>query len=249
MPSSDDEWAGQFDRGRSLSIAKEKLWLALFKQHLGLVRTSRLLDVGCGTGRFAISIARNLECTVIGIDPSLPMLTMAVRKNMLRTYWFLARAEALPCASESFDACLVSQVMHHLQDKHRALQEIYRTLQTGGRIGIRASSHAQLKRFLDYRFFPSALTIDLERMPDVPAISALLEASGFTEIQVHVVSQPFMEPGQAYLDKLRNKYSSGLRLISEQEYRRGLEQAARYLKHELTDADRNAELSFIVAIK
>src|SRR2546427_7246342 len=37
----------------------------------------RVLDVGCGTGRFAAALTESHACTVIGVDPSPGMLAVA----------------------------------------------------------------------------------------------------------------------------------------------------------------------------
>lgn len=245
-----DNLADLYDRSRALSQAKEILWLNLFKQHLGLGVTSRVLDVGCGTGRFSISIARQFRCAVVGIDPLPSMLAKAKEKCSTEIAWLLARAEAIPVADDAFDACLASQVIHHFQDKHQAFAEMHRVLQHGGRLGIRYSSHVQLQTILDYRFFPSALRIDLERLPDIGAVRGLMRTVGFSVVEEHAVHQQLFESAEEYLEKLRNKYASVLSLISEEEYQKGLQKAAAYLKeHELAASDKYADITFLVGIK
>jgi ubiquinone/menaquinone biosynthesis C-methylase UbiE len=242
--------ANAYDKGRSLSEANKILWLNLFKQHLDLNTTSRVLDIGCGTGRFSILIARQSRCAVVGIDPSPSMLAKAKAKCPNEVEWLLARAEAIPFWHHVFDVCIASQVVHHLEDKQQACKEIYRVLRHGGRVGVRYSSHAQLKAFLDYSFFLSALAIELQRVPDIPVLRELLWKAGFRKLEEHVVCQQFFESSSDYLRKLRNKYSSVLTLISNEEYHRGLEAAARYFaKHELKESDRYAEITFLVGIK
>jgi ubiquinone/menaquinone biosynthesis C-methylase UbiE len=172
--------ANVYDKGRSLSDAKEAFWLNLFNQHLGLDKTTHLLDAGCGTGRFSTSIAQQCRCTVVGIDPSPSMLAEAKAKCPYEITWLLARAEAIPFESNAFDAILASQVIHHFQDKRQAFVEMHRVLKCGGRLGIRYSSHAQLQTLLDYRFFPSALQIDLERVPDIQVLRDLMRTVGLS---------------------------------------------------------------------
>ena len=242
--------ANTYDRGRSLSEAKEMLWLSLFKQHLGLDTTSRVLDIGCGTGRFSILIARQSQCAVVGLDPSPSMLAEAKAKCPNEAEWLLARAEAIPFSDSLFDVCLASQVIHHFQDIHQAFVEMYRVLRYGGRLGIRYSSHAQLQTILDYRFFPSALLIDRERAPDIQAVRDLMRTVGFNVAKEHIVRQPLFESAEDYLKKLRLKYASVLSLISEEEYQKGLEEATVYLKErELEASDKYADITLLVGIK
>jgi ubiquinone/menaquinone biosynthesis C-methylase UbiE len=242
--------ANTYDKGRTLSEANEILWLSLFKQHLSLETASRVLDIGCGTGRFSVLVARQFRCAVVGIDPSPSMLARAKAKGPNEIEWLLAEAEAMPFSENAFDVCLASQVIHHFQDKHQAFVEMYRVLRCGGRLGIRYSSHAQLQTILDYRFFPSALLIDLQRVPDIQAVIGLVQTVGFSVVEEHLVRQQLFESADDYLRKLRNRYASVLSLISEEEYQKGLEKATAYLKErELEASEKQAEITFLVAIK
>ena len=246
-----DYLANRYDQCRALSQKDETLWRCLFEQHLGLDRTSRVLDVGCGTGRFSILIAKHFQCSVVGIDPSSSMLTQGRTKCSNGEFVCLrARGEALPFSEGVFDVCLASQVIHHFQDKYQAFAEMYRVLHYGGRVGIRTSSHAHLRRILDYRFFPSALRIDCERLPDVPEVRDMLLAVGFSTVGQKLVRQQLFESVDDYLAKLHDKYSSVLSLISEEEYQSGLEEATTYLRNgEFKTTDRYAEITFVVGIK
>jgi ubiquinone/menaquinone biosynthesis C-methylase UbiE len=243
-------FAETFDETRSLSEAKQIFWGRLFEEHLGLNVTSRLLDVGCGTGRFSTLIAQQFQCAVLGIDPSPSMLAKAKAKCYNGIEWTIGRAEAMPFPDGVFDACLASQVIHHFQDQRRAFAGMYRVLAQEGRLGIRYSSHAQLETILDYRFFPSALKIDLERLPDIEALKDLMHTSGFRLVVEQVVCQQLFESADDYLVKLRSKYASVLSLISKEEYQRGLEEAEAYFEtQQLDEDDKYAYITFLVGVK
>jgi ubiquinone/menaquinone biosynthesis C-methylase UbiE len=245
-----DDASTSFDEGRSLSDTKEALWTDLFGQHLGLNTTSRLLDVGCGTGRFSLLAARQFRCAVVGIDPSLSMLAKAKAKCYNGNKWLLGQAEAIPFPDNVFDACLASQVVHHFQDRRQAFAEMYRVLRRGGRLGVRYSSHAQLRTILDYRFFPSALQIDQERMPDTGVMRELIRTVGFRGAKEHTVCQELFESTDDYLKKIQGRYASALWLIPEEEYQGGLREAEAYFEARQLDAgDRLAYLTFLVSVK
>ncbi|MEW5870538.1 MAG: methyltransferase domain-containing protein [Chloroflexota bacterium] len=245
-----DNIADIYDRTRALSKAQEALWLDIFENHLGIKKDSRVLDVGCGTGRFSISITNRFQCTVIGIDPSLSMLVKAKTKYTPGTDWSGGIGEAIPFSAGVFEACLASQVIHHFQNKPQAFAEIYRVLRPGGRVGIRISSHEQLQTIIDYRFFPSAYKIECDRLPDVPVIKDMLFSAGFDRIEEHVIRQLLFENADEHLQRLRDKYASILSLISEEEYCRGLQSAKNYFReYELTDDEKYAKITFIVGCK
>ena len=245
-----DNLAHSFDCGRALQKEKGDLWLALFRQHLRLDHTSWVLDVGCGTGRFAIPMASEIGCGVVGIDPSPAMLAEGMAKSSRAVTWLQGRAEALPLREGVFDACLASQVIHHFRDKYLALAEMLRVLKPGGRIGIRYSSHEQLRAILDYRFFPSALDIDLARVPAIDEVRELLRTVGLMIVEEYVVRQRIFYSPAEYLDKLRLKYASVLSLIPEVEFQRGLRAAEAYLaKRDPNARDAEAEVVFLVGIR
>jgi SAM-dependent methyltransferase len=243
-----DHFVDQFDQGRELSTVKQLLWLNLFKEHLDLNKSSYVLDVGSGTGRFSIPIANEFKCSVVGIDPSESMLNKAKVKCLDKVQWLCGIGEALPFVKDCFDVCLASQVIHHFQNKPQAFAEMHRVLRPGGKVGIRLSSHAQLSTILDYRFFPSGLHIELERLPDVHVVREMLLTAGFGRLEEHVVRQPLFTSATDYLDKLRNKYASFLYLISQEEYQKGLKEAAEYLHCHKSDSDMYAEITFLVGV-
>ena len=57
-----------YDKGRSLSEQNMELWLKLISEHSGATQGAEVLDLGCGTGRFAIPMAERLGFEVTGAD-------------------------------------------------------------------------------------------------------------------------------------------------------------------------------------
>lgn len=226
-----DQLAPTYGHARRLDAPVEARWLKLLARHLRLGPGARVLDLGCGTGRFSRPLAERLACRVVGLDLSTAMLRQARVKAAHGLSWLAGQAELAPCATGVFDACLASYILHHVRDVRATLAEAFRVLRPGGRLGIRLSSHAQLRRLLDYRFFPSALALDLARTPDVRLVIRLLGELGFTEIESYVVRQPFITSGREHLDKLRQRYTSSLALIPETEFAAGLAAAEAYFRH------------------
>ena len=69
--------AASYDLGRFLSNRNYDLWLGIISRLSGKSEGARLLDLGCGTGRFAIPIAAKLRFQVTGADSSEEMLARA----------------------------------------------------------------------------------------------------------------------------------------------------------------------------
>jgi len=55
--------AESYDRGRSLSEQNMEMWLALVSRYSGAQEGAEVLDLGCGTGRFALSLIHISEPT------------------------------------------------------------------------------------------------------------------------------------------------------------------------------------------
>jgi len=90
---------------------------------------TRLLDLGCGRGGL-VELLHDRVALAVGADPDLPSLREHRVPSLPRV---VARAEALPFASESFDLVIASWVLEHLTAPEQALDEIARLLVPGGR--------------------------------------------------------------------------------------------------------------------
>jgi ubiquinone/menaquinone biosynthesis C-methylase UbiE len=94
----------------------------------------RVLDVACGTGRHTVHLAE-LGHDVTGIDASPAMLARAAakRSDLALVDGFV---EALPFATDTFDAAVCSLLFDHLADIDRAVSELARVVRPGGRVLI-----------------------------------------------------------------------------------------------------------------
>jgi SAM-dependent methyltransferase len=95
----------------------------------------RLLDIGCGTGA-NLPMLRSFvgkEGCVTGIDFS-PLALQFARSHPESRNVELMQADALnlPFEDNSFDFVTMFDVLEHLSDDHRALQEVHRVLRPGG---------------------------------------------------------------------------------------------------------------------
>jgi ubiquinone/menaquinone biosynthesis C-methylase UbiE len=104
----------------------------------GLNASSRLLEVGCGSGGPALFLVRNIGLTVTGIDTNEAGIAAAAeaaqkdgisgRANFLRT----DAAGRLPFADGAFDAIHSIDVFNHIPDRPALLRELHRVLRPGG---------------------------------------------------------------------------------------------------------------------
>ncbi|MCL7411683.1 MAG: class I SAM-dependent methyltransferase [Methanosarcinaceae archaeon] len=92
-----------------------------------LSNTSKILEVGCGTGTNLKSISKYGDVT--GIDFSKNALDFCKRRT--HNPLILADAEKLPIDKETFDLIVALDVIEHLNDED-ALSEFYRILKPNG---------------------------------------------------------------------------------------------------------------------
>ena len=105
----------------------------LILRHLGDRAAGRVLDAGCGKGRFARVLAENHpEAGIVGLDLSLEMLRY-VPEGIARCS---ATMTHIPLASESFDAVYATESLEHAVDIEGAVSELCRVAKPGGRIAI-----------------------------------------------------------------------------------------------------------------
>jgi ubiquinone/menaquinone biosynthesis C-methylase UbiE len=191
---------------------------------LNPITDSVVLDVGCGTGNFLLEL-NSLSQKLVGLDLSTGMLAQAKSKS--RAMLIRGNALFMPFYEKVFDAAYCIQVLHHILDKSRFINEVYRVLKREGRFVIQSCSHDQLKTFWQYHYFPTALEIDKKRIPDFREIADMLAQAGFKNISIHtcpfeVVFRNRKEP-ELFLDKRYRDGWSVFSLLSSQEIEEGCE--------------------------
>jgi SAM-dependent methyltransferase len=109
-------------------------------QCLDLACGTRILDIGCGSGRHVAAAYAIEKACVVGADPNFNDLKEA--ESRLRYHddlgahgrgrWHLTGADItrLPFADNSFDLVICSEVLEHIPDHHRAMFEIVRVLKS-----------------------------------------------------------------------------------------------------------------------
>ena len=221
--------AARYDELRPASLDLAELTLA------ELVGSRRLLDVGCGTGRFAVLAADRLGARVWGIDPSPEMLAQARARGARGCGWKQATAERLPFKEGWFDAVHAHLVLHLVESRDRAIAEMVRVLGWGGRMVIVSFRPEHFDRFHLAPYFPSLVEIDRARFPDPELVVGELRRAGLDHVSERAVRASRQAgAGRRAGPRPRARYISTLHLLDEREYQSGLEQLERDLSPRAT---------------
>lgn len=110
----------------------------IVSQHNLDVRNLRYLDIGSGIGDYVIA-ARKLGIDAVGIEPDQigvgsfeTSLSIAKDRADDQSWFYDGVGESLPFDNESFDLITMNQVLEHVQDVDKVLEESFRVLKVGG---------------------------------------------------------------------------------------------------------------------
>jgi SAM-dependent methyltransferase len=152
VPTRDgyDRWAATYDTdGNPLPALEEPRVDAL----LGDVRGLSVLDVGCGTGRHAIRLARR-GAVVHALDFSPAMLEQAKAKAIDANVTFQVHdlSKPLPFADETFDRVVCGLVIDHIADLQGLFAEMRRVCRRSGCTVVSVMHPAMMLKGVQARF-------------------------------------------------------------------------------------------------
>jgi SAM-dependent methyltransferase len=222
--------AEYYDKGRTAAGPIIELWTGLIAKYINKGRDTRLLDIGCGTGRFTLPIAKRFNCRITGADMSAEMLEKSKDKDRNGiVQWEIQNIHEMTYGDESFDLIFMSNVIHHCDAPLKALCECYRVLEDKGVILIRYGAMEQIREDVTHVFFPETLALDEERTPSVDLIEKWMIEAGFSSVNTEEVEQKTFQTCEELIEAHTYKTTSVLSMISEDAYETGMERLSKYV--------------------
>ncbi len=126
--------AGSRDEEHFPSTIDPRIYhVKLIREHLGDLRGKRILDVGCGKGRFARALRdQEPEAEIWGLDISPEMLRFVPEGIHTRA----GSMTELPFEDDFFDGAYATESLEHAVEIEKAVTEICRVVKAGGRIAV-----------------------------------------------------------------------------------------------------------------
>jgi 2-polyprenyl-3-methyl-5-hydroxy-6-metoxy-1,4-benzoquinol methylase len=180
---ADDEYSSgvyrEYAKSRDLKIATARPRLAAIKKR---AKGNRLLDVGCATG-FFMEAAADEGFEVRGVEFSNVAILLArpdIRDRIVR-----GDVNELPSREpEQFDVVTAFDIIEHVQSPANFLHELREILKPGGVLAISSPDTGHILRYLMGSKWPMLQPMQHTVLFSRRSITALLERSGFEDVQV-----------------------------------------------------------------
>jgi 2-amino-4-hydroxy-6-hydroxymethyldihydropteridine diphosphokinase len=190
---------------------------------LGDIAGRRLLDIGCGTGRFTRELAAR-GAFVTGLDKSATMLAEAVShaapaRSRAPEYVRGDANAALP--GPKYDAVTAFYAVQYLEID-TLCKRVKHALASGGAFAVATFPHRHFVESEFARYFPSMAAIDLARFPSQQRVEAALREAGFENVRTAATFMELRDPPGPLLERVEQKYLSSFHLIGEREFRDGI---------------------------
>ena len=154
---------------------------------LKIALDSNVLELGCGSGGYALYVAERTGCRITGLDLNAQAIRNANRlartKDMLPQVRFLRHdlTKKLPYDPNTFDAIFANDVLCHVPNRPMLLSEIFRILKPGGRVLY--SDALVIAGHITQKEIEIRSTIGLYIFSTPGQNEALLAAAGFNKIK------------------------------------------------------------------
>ena len=186
---------------------------------------ARVLDVGCGPGRYLERLGAGQRCSgLIGLDLSEGMVREARQRLTplpVASATLVGDAQALPFPDGSFNAVLAMHMLYHVPDIARAASELARVCQAQGVVLIMTNGEAHLPRLrADFEAAVATVAGRIVALPTASSARFRLETAtdqlrgALTVASTHDFSNRLVVPDAGavvrYMNSAREHYAPSL---------------------------------------
>lgn len=132
-----DQAAGYYDETRGFPPGIDHEMARFLAAEAGLKSAHRVVEIGVGTGRIALPVAKYVSL-LVGVDLSTEMMQRLLEKHQQPEYAggtirvVQGDVMRLPLASAVFDAAIATHIFHLIPSPEAAAAEVARVLKSGG---------------------------------------------------------------------------------------------------------------------
>lgn len=228
--------AYKFDNGCTQLDETLEQWVSLIKENTNISTGNKLIELGCGTGRFTIPLAYTTNFDVTAVDISNDMLNIAIKKDHLNLIkWKTCNADTLPFPNSSFNIVFMSNLLHLVEDISKVIRECSRILTKDGLILIRFEAWNQAKQDVEHTFFPESVKIDSQRFLNTENLENILDNLSFSCIKSTEVIQKSFCSSDDHLNAIQNRSTSTLSIISDDCFTKGIFALKKYINENPAD--------------
>jgi ubiquinone/menaquinone biosynthesis C-methylase UbiE len=239
--------AAAYDRDRAVPLEALEPWRTALAAYLPPASGLPVLDLGAGTGLFAVAITQWFGTDVVAIEPSDGMRRQArTTRPHPRVTYVGGRGEQMPLRDGCCDSAWLSTVIHHLSDLATCAGELRRVLRPGGWVLVRNAFPDRPEPVARlFTFWPAARAI-LARAPTVQATIATFSNAGFTLQRLEQIADQSAASLKEAYDRASVRADSLLRLLPDAEFFQGLEALERAAAAETTPTPVIRRLDLVV---
>lgn len=185
-----DEWSKKYDRSLLQFLVFRRSHNMFMSNIMHDARKIRILDVGCGTGEFAMKLKSfKKDASICGLDISPDMITTAKAKFNGEIDFRVGDVESMPYEDNYFDYLTCSHSFHHYPHKKKAVREMFRILKPKGKIMIIDGCKDSLLGRIIFDVIVAAHEKDVHHLHS-SQFARILEDGGFSKI-----TQEIFNPG------------------------------------------------------
>ncbi|MEJ6788175.1 methyltransferase domain-containing protein [Brevundimonas sp. BR2-1] len=190
--------SGLYDPAIAL-LTRERVWRARLLDQVDPRAGETIVDLGCGTGSFAVSLARRAPgAHIVGLDPDADILARAARKadaagQSVRFVQGFARDAAALLGEGIVDTVVSSLVFHQLpmKEKRHGLAASWRVLKAGGTLHIADYGRQRGAMRAMFRIVQSLDGYENTQPNADGVLPDLIAEAGFVDVcEVHVLPTP-----------------------------------------------------------